>query len=265
MPVEEDKSQVLTRGATAETISMSFTATSTSHNLVLGHHPANSDGSLTNTSLIVNAAILNGSFSMSEACSFADEDNDGIENRFDLDSDNDGCSDAFEAGVITTEVTDITVAPFDGSNVGANGFENSIESGGDVAGATYNGTYTYADATDDQVNNCPACEAGTTAPTLSAIPDNCPNTVVDLTGVTATNTPAVTNPIVLEWHTAASPTDATTMIADVSMMAAGTYHAIFHDTSFDCYSPSTPVTIVIEECCLAPTTPPNIVLPSGSN
>ncbi|WP_299129314.1 gliding motility-associated C-terminal domain-containing protein, partial [uncultured Winogradskyella sp.] len=70
-----------------------------------------------------------------------DIDNDGIPNRLDLDSDNDGCSDAFEAGTITTEVADITVAPFDATNVGDNGFEDSLETAAESG--LYNGTYTY--------------------------------------------------------------------------------------------------------------------------
>ncbi|MFK7980771.1 MAG: hypothetical protein AB8G86_12375, partial [Saprospiraceae bacterium] len=80
-----------------------------------------------------------------------DTDNDGIANHLDLDSDGDGCSDAFEAGTITTEVADITVAPFAGTAVGANGFEDALETSED---GVYTGTYAYSVATNAAQNQC---------------------------------------------------------------------------------------------------------------
>jgi hypothetical protein len=54
-----------------------------------------------------------------------DIDGDGIPNRFDLDSDNDGCSDAFESGITMDAKTNYN---FSHQEVGENGLVNSIES-----------------------------------------------------------------------------------------------------------------------------------------
>jgi hypothetical protein len=53
-----------------------------------------------------------------------DPDGDGVPNRFDLDSDNDGCSDARESG----STTDATINfNYSNTDVGSNGFSNTIE------------------------------------------------------------------------------------------------------------------------------------------
>ncbi|MEE9373964.1 MAG: Ig-like domain-containing protein, partial [Saprospiraceae bacterium] len=78
-----------------------------------------------------------------------DYDGDGILNHLDTDSDNDGCSDAFEAGTTTNDTADFQFA---NTGTGANGFENTLET---VEDGIYTGTYTYADAIDSLVNNCP--------------------------------------------------------------------------------------------------------------
>ncbi|APG64218.1 hypothetical protein LPB136_02030 [Tenacibaculum todarodis] len=97
-----------------------------------------------------------------------DTDGDGIADCMDLDSDGDGCPDSVEAGVPTTNLvagdlvnvagttTGVANAKFDGSNVGANGLDNSIENIDDeTATTTY--TSTYSDALDENIST--ACNA----------------------------------------------------------------------------------------------------------
>ena len=88
-----------------------------------------------------------------DCISLTDTDNDNIPNHFDLDSDNDGCSDAFEAGTTTVQTVNFQ---FSNTGTGANGFENTLEND-DTASATYTGTYTYAQATD-MLSVCPSSE-----------------------------------------------------------------------------------------------------------
>ncbi|KMQ61639.1 hypothetical protein ACM46_16760 [Chryseobacterium angstadtii] len=122
-----------------------------------------------------------------------DPDGDGIVNSLDNDSDNDNCSDAVEAGVITyvtanggtfspgtlnnpssTLSPNATVGNNTPADYGANGFYTVIENN-DTAAATYNGTYTYANAINAAITACalacfrPAVTAGTILPTLYGI------------------------------------------------------------------------------------------------
>ena len=78
----------------------------------------------------------------------ADTDNDGVFNQFDLDSDGDGCSDAFEAGATTNTTANYK---FTGT-VGTNGLDNSLETVAD--NGTVNYTATYANATNASIKNC---------------------------------------------------------------------------------------------------------------
>ncbi|PCH72453.1 MAG: hypothetical protein COB98_11800, partial [Flavobacteriaceae bacterium] len=98
---------------------------------------------------VSSSGNANGTFTISAPflCDI-DTDKDGIPNHFDLDSDGDECSDAFEAGVTTDLSIDFQ---FPITNVGANGFDNSIETSGD---GTYTGTYTYNKAIDG-TSRCP--------------------------------------------------------------------------------------------------------------
>lgn len=126
-------------------------------------------------------------------CTSVDTDGDGIPNHLDTDSDNDGCSDAKEAGVIdyvavhggtyspgtlnnpsATSSPETTVGNNTPANYGANGFYTIIENN-DTLSAVYNGTYTYSNATNAAVTACfpacfkPAITAGTVLPTLYGI------------------------------------------------------------------------------------------------
>ena len=68
-----------------------------------------------------------------------DTDGDGIPNHFDLDSDNDGCSDAFESGSTTNKTDSIIAGPY-----GTNGLANSKENVADNGIINYSLTYDFA-------------------------------------------------------------------------------------------------------------------------
>ena len=75
-----------------------------------------------------------------QQCTDIDTDGDLVLNRFDLDSDGDGCSDAFEAGATTSKTANYQ---FTGA-VGANGLINSLETSSESGVVTYTSTYKYA-------------------------------------------------------------------------------------------------------------------------
>jgi ATP-dependent RNA circularization protein (DNA/RNA ligase family) len=75
-----------------------------------------------------------------------DTDGDGILNQLDVDSDNDGCYDAYESGTVTTNI-DTVAAPY-----GGNGFADAIQAIADTN--AYKGTYTYQYATSSFINLC---------------------------------------------------------------------------------------------------------------
>ncbi|MBD3903036.1 hypothetical protein NAL32_08350 [Chryseobacterium sp. Ch-15] len=117
-----------------------------------------------------------------------DTDGDGISNHQDLDSDGDTCPDAAEAGTATQvgagNAYSGTIVNVSGSSVvenavvgaagsyGINGFYNGIESN-DTLGATYTGTYTYANAINAAISACfcykPAITTGTVLDTNHGI------------------------------------------------------------------------------------------------
>ncbi|AZA62428.1 hypothetical protein [Chryseobacterium indoltheticum] len=122
-----------------------------------------------------------------------DTDGDGIPNHLDTDSDNDGCSDAKEAGVIDYIIanggtysagtldnptnsfsSETTVGNNTPANYGNNGFYTAIESN-DTQSAVYNGTYTYATAINAAIASCtlfcyrPAVLSGTVLSTPQGI------------------------------------------------------------------------------------------------
>ena len=83
-----------------------------------------------------------------------DADGDNIPNIFDTDSDNDGCTDAYEAGTSTSNVATV------GTSYGPNGFADNLETAGN---GVYTGTYTYSNATNASIATCPCSD-----PTLMA-------------------------------------------------------------------------------------------------
>ena len=68
-----------------------------------------------------------------------DFDNDGIINSLDLDSDNDGCFDAYEAGATNVKTDSIIAGPY-----GTNGLANSKETTADNGLLNYTPVYQYA-------------------------------------------------------------------------------------------------------------------------
>ncbi|MDQ8144400.1 hypothetical protein [Chryseobacterium sp. CFS15] len=138
-----------------------------------------------------------------------DTDGDGIPNHLDTDSDNDGCSDAREAGVIdyiianggtyssgtlnnptSSSSPEVTVGNNTPANYGTNGFYTAIESN-DTLSATYNGMYTYSNAINAAIASCtlfcyrPAVLSGTVLSTPQGI------TSLHRAGVDADNWPMV--------------------------------------------------------------------------
>jgi hypothetical protein len=93
----------------------------------------------------------------------------------------------------------------------------------------------------------PPCLAGTTAPNLSTttLSNVCPVTTANLGSITASNRPANT---VLEFHSAATP-NSSNKITNLSV-GAGTYYAVFFDSANNCYSPSTQITVTVNNCCV---------------
>ena len=77
-------------------------------------------------------------------CNDTDTDNDGIPNRLDLDSDGDGCSDAFESGATSSATANFS---FTGT-MGANGLDNSLEAVADNGLINYGSTYPFAIASN---------------------------------------------------------------------------------------------------------------------
>jgi uncharacterized repeat protein (TIGR01451 family) len=105
-------------------------------------------------------------FNIGMAECYLDTDHDGIVNRLDLDSDNDSCSDAFEAGATANTTANYT---FTGA-VGTNGLIDSKETA--VDNGIINYTSTYANAKDtNSVLCCPKVTALAKAdPSVSSCP-----------------------------------------------------------------------------------------------
>ncbi len=110
----------------------------------------------------------------------------------------------------------------------------------------------------------PVCNAGTTAPTLSSTTASnvCPTSTVNLTTITASNTPASTT---LTWHTG-TPATSANKVATPTAVAAGTYYAAFFDATGDCYSSTTTtVTATVSACCNAGSASPSLSATTISN
>jgi hypothetical protein len=157
-------------------------------------------------------------------------------NYLDLDSDNDGCSDANEYYISNTA---------DGGDGGTYGTGTPpVNTKGKVTTAAYTGTYTNAINTNI-VACCPI-----TAPLLSATTlANCPSATVNLMTITASNTPSSS---VLEWHTAPLPVTFNNKITDPTAVAtSGTYYAVFYNALVNCYNTAgaTAVAVTVVPCC----------------
>ena len=110
-------------------------------------------GTLSEVYFDVNTNSYVSSFFAKTDCA-TDTDNDGLVNYLDLDSDDDGCFDAVEAGAVGlagspfyTALTGTFNGPY-----GSNGLDNSVETTADSS--TINYTSTYTAATNPAVANC---------------------------------------------------------------------------------------------------------------
>ena len=95
-------------------------------------------------------SFLNAEFNTFNSAGFCDTDRDGVENRLDLDSDGDGCSDAYEAKTTTSTTTDFQYAA--NLSYGTNGFLNTLET--TVDNGIYTSYYPYDFAIDATVKAC---------------------------------------------------------------------------------------------------------------
>lgn len=87
----------------------------------------------------------------------------------------------------------------------------------------------------------------------------CGATTADASGITASNTPAGG---MLAFFTSSTPS-ASTMVADATTLAAGTYYAAFYDSATGCYAKvSTPFTVYNELCV---NTPAPLTVFTGNN
>jgi len=97
--------------------------------------------------------FLNAEFNTYNSTGFCDTDGDGVENRLDLDSDNDGCSDAYEAKTTTNTTRDYKfTSTNNAADFGANGFLNSLETVDD--NGIYKSNYPYDFAIDARIKSC---------------------------------------------------------------------------------------------------------------
>lgn len=100
------------------------------------------------------------------------------------------------------------------------------------------------------------CNAGTTAPSLSAttLSNTCPAYTANLNSL---HTGTVPSGASLVWFT--NNTHSGSVYTTPTAATAGTYYAYYYDSTNDCYSPvSSAVTVTITPCCAAGTTGPAI-------
>jgi hypothetical protein len=98
------------------------------------------------------AASTSSSANPKPTCSTGITDGDLIPNHLDLDSDGDGCSDAFEAGTTTDPAANYKF-PGTATDFGANGFLNTLERTA-AESNLYTGVYTYYYANNAVFNAC---------------------------------------------------------------------------------------------------------------
>ncbi|CAM1359296.1 Ig-like domain-containing protein [Tenacibaculum xiamenense] len=107
----------------------SFNGTVSDYQLVISQNTP-----ITYKDIVITADNLNGS---SNNCPSVDTDNDGTPNHLDLDSDGDGCSDAYEAGATTDTTSNYKFT----SAVGSNGLADVVETSADSGEINYTSFY----------------------------------------------------------------------------------------------------------------------------
>ena len=198
----------------------------------------------------------------SSAC---DSDGDGIANHLDLDSDNDGCSDAIEGGASFT-TANLVASTIPGGNTGATSgtynqpvtqnLGNTVDATGvpTIAGSPQTVGTSQNAATLDAQGNCVSCVAGTAAPIITAttVSNVCPATSFSLAALANTGTkPAGTT---LIWSTHKVPTSASDTLTNLTTVStAGKYYALYYDKVSNCYSPADSVNATINAAPAAPT------------
>ena len=198
----------------------------------------------------------------SSAC---DSDGDGIANHLDLDSDNDGCSDAIEGGASFT-TANLVASTIPGGNTGATSgtynqpvtqnLGNTVDATGvpTIAGSPQTVGTSQIAATLDAQGNCVSCVAGTAAPiiTPTTVSNVCPATTFSLAALANTGTkPAGTT---LIWSTHKVPTSSSDTLTNLTTVStAGKYYALYYDKVSNCYSPADSVTATINAAPAAPT------------
>ncbi|APD07715.1 hypothetical protein UJ101_02214 [Flavobacteriaceae bacterium UJ101] len=124
--------------------------------------------------IYININNYNGQDYPKETCS-DDADGDGDYNHLDLNSDGDGCSDAFEAGATTDKTTDYKFSISQGAGNGdenGNGLADTVEDLPANPG-TISYTSTYNDyALDDQLNLCIDTDGDTVPDVIDLDDDN---------------------------------------------------------------------------------------------
>jgi hypothetical protein len=95
-----------------------------------------------------------------------------------------------------------------------------------------------------------SCNAGTTAPTLSATTKSnvCPFTLADISSLVSSTCPVGSS---LDWHTVSTGFSAANKVANPAAVGAGTYYPVCYDAINTCYSPApaTGVTVSIIPNC----------------
>ncbi|MFN5422434.1 MAG: Ig-like domain-containing protein, partial [bacterium] len=99
-----------------------------------------------------NAAYQSSAYPKAAVCT-VDTDNDGVINGLDLDSDNDGCADAIEAGTAPLGTTAAAATSFlNPTTTGTNGFADNLETS--TESGIYTGAYSYSLAVANTLNGC---------------------------------------------------------------------------------------------------------------
>ena len=128
-------------------------------------------GTLSEVFFDVNTNSYQASFFPRTNCA-TDTDGDGTVNYLDLDSDGDGCSDAYESGATNSPIHNFAFT----NAVGSNGLVNLLETSVDSGVITY--VSTYADATNASVKTCPPAPV---PPTVNSLLTN--DTTPSLSGL----------------------------------------------------------------------------------
>jgi len=136
----------------------------------------------------------------------------------------------------------------EGYSIYVDGFVSLVFNVGTLpAGASVTKTFYYYLGTDLNAVN----SIGEPVLSTSTATATCPSTTVNLNSYLTSTLPSGS---VVEWYT--NPNHTGTPVSNPSAASAGTYYAVFHNASANCYSlASNPLTVTVP-CCIATITPP---------